>query len=157
MQQMHEEIIATIPQPPHEDTVVEVAIIYDTADHARVELRELTWADGIGWYRQKTLSLEAAAADALLKSLGQVRRHLHTHTHTPDQAREDCKVIPFPGARPSSERPRQTLALECGAEVMKKKCCERFKRKGRACKTCPTMAKLAKKDAKKLLKVSQKH
>ncbi|PON15049.1 hypothetical protein C2W62_25870 [Candidatus Entotheonella serta] len=59
--------------------------------------------------------------------------------------------------RSGSASPQPTLARAVGTEEMKKKCCERFKRKGRACKKCPTMAKLSKKAAKKHLQVSQKH
>jgi hypothetical protein len=151
MREMHEEIIAAIPQT-QDDTVLEVAMTYDAANHAWIELRYLTRADGIGWYRQKSLSLDAAAADALLTSLSQVRRRLKTHDH----AQEDRKIIPFPGARTRSETSRQTIAQGLRSEGMKKECCERFKRKGKACNKCPTMAKLSKKECKKVLKIGQK-
>jgi hypothetical protein len=39
---------------------------------------------------------------------------------------------------------------------MKSICCERYKRKGKACKKCPTMATLSKKEAKKLIKKATK-
>jgi len=149
---MREEIIATIPQTQREDQVLEVAITYDAADRARIELRDLTWANGIGWHRQKTLSLDASDADALLKSLGQARRRLHPR----EPAHEGGKVIPLPLERRAPGSARPSLALECRAEGMKKACCERFKRKGKACKKCPTMAALSTKSGKKLLKVSQK-
>lgn len=151
---MHEEIIAAIPQPQkHEDAVLEVAITYDAADNARVELRDLTWANGIGWYRQKTLSLDVSAADALLKSLGQARRRLNRR----EPERDACKVIPFPVEPPSSKRSRPPLTQEFSAgEMLKKACCERFKRKGRACKTCPTMAQESNRISPKLLQLSQK-
>ena len=148
---MHEEIIATIPQI-QDDTALEVAMTYDAANRAWVELRYLTRANGIGWYRQKSLLLDATATDALLTSLGQVRRRLKTR----DCVQEDSKVIPFPGARTRSEIPRQTIVQGFRIEDMKKECCERFKRKGRACNKCPTMAKLSKKEGKKILKISQK-
>jgi hypothetical protein len=35
---------------------------------------------------------------------------------------------------------------------LKKKCCKRYERKGKACKSCPTMALLSKKERKKFLK-----
>jgi len=148
---MHEEIIATIPQA-QDDTVLEVVITYDAANHAGVELRYLTRANGIGWYRQKSLSLDASSANALLTSLGQVRRRLKTRDH----AQEDRKVIPLSEARIHSEIPRQAIAKGYRIADIKKECCERFKRKGRACNTCPTMSKLSKKTSKKLLKISQK-
>lgn len=39
---------------------------------------------------------------------------------------------------------------------MKSTCCERYKRKGKACKKCPTMAQLSKKEAKQLIKKTTK-
>ena len=35
---------------------------------------------------------------------------------------------------------------------LKKDCCERYKKKGKACKRCPTMAGLGKKKRRKLLR-----
>jgi hypothetical protein len=148
---MQEEIIATIPQAT-DDTVLEVAMTYDADNHAQVELRYLTRANGIGWYRQKSLSLDPSATDALLASLGQVRRRLKRRGH----AQEDCKIIPFPEARPRSDIPHQAIVQEGRVEGVKQTCCERFKRKGKACKKCPTMAGQPLHVAKKLLKMSQK-
>ena len=147
---MREEIIATIPQTT-DDSMLEVAMTYDADNHARVELRYLTRANGIGWYRQKSLSLDASATDALLASLGQVRKRLKTR----GQAREDGKLLPFPEARRRSEISCQAVANEWRMEAVHKTCCERFKRKGKACKTCPTMAGRSKKASKNLLKLSQ--
>ena len=39
---------------------------------------------------------------------------------------------------------------------MKSSCCKRYKRKGKACSGCPTMARLGKKEAKQLLKKHRK-
>jgi hypothetical protein len=150
MREMREEIIATIPQAT-DDTMLEVAMTYDADHRARVELRYLTRANGIGWYRQKSLSLDASATDALLASLGQVRRRLKTR----GQARKDGQLLPFPEAPRRSETPCQAIATEWRMEAVNKTCCERFKRKGRACKTCPTMARQSPKGSQKLLKISQ--
>jgi hypothetical protein len=150
MREMREEIIATIPQTT-DDAMLEVAMTYDADHRARVELRYLTRANGIGWYRQKSLSLDASATDALLTSLGQVRRRLKTRGH----ARQDGKPLPFPEARHRPETPCQAIASEWRTEAVNKTCCERFKRKGRACKTCPTMARQSHKASQKLLKISQ--
>lgn len=147
---MREEIIATIPQTT-DDTMLEIAMTYDADNHARVELRYLTRANGIGWYRQKSLSLDASATEALLTSLGQVRRRLKTRGH----AREEGKLLLFPEARRRSEISCPTTANEWRMKAVNKTCCERFKRKGKACKTCPTMAGQSQKASKKLLKISQ--
>ncbi len=72
---MIEEIVATIP---HErgDTRLEVALMHDGAGNTEVELRSLIWGDGLGWYRQQTLTLDAAAARQLLCTLGSVRQRV---------------------------------------------------------------------------------
>jgi len=149
---MHEEIIATIPQAS-DDTVLEVAMTYDAEHHARVELRYLTRAKGIGWYRQKSLSLDASATDALLASLGQVRQRLKKRSH----AQEDGKIIPFPEGRSRAEVTHPAIVVKEGrVEGVKKTCCERFKRKGKACKKCPTLAGRLIDVSKMPLKMSQR-
>jgi hypothetical protein len=35
---------------------------------------------------------------------------------------------------------------------LKSKCCKNYRKKGKACKRCPVMARLTKKQAKKLVK-----
>ncbi len=92
---MREEIIATISQD--EGVNLEVALVYTAADDAAVELRHLVWGQGLGWYRQKTLRLEAQAAHSLLRALGQVRHRLVPA----GDAASAGKIIPFPGVGPS--------------------------------------------------------
>jgi hypothetical protein len=72
LRDMHEEIIATIPQK-QPDTVLEVALIHNDDGASHIELRCMTWGEGLGWYRQKTLALDRDAARALLQDLGQMR------------------------------------------------------------------------------------
>lgn len=93
---MREEIIATIPQAG--ETTLEVALVYTDTEDASVELRRLVWGKGLGWCRQKTLRLEASAAHALLRTLGQVRHRLVPG----DAVTSGRKVIPFPGGVVSS-------------------------------------------------------
>lgn len=88
---MREHIIATVPQDEAE-VRLEVALIESETDGACIELRHLVWGKGLGWYRQKTLRLEAPAAHALLRSLGQVRHRLVPK----GDAASARKVIPFP-------------------------------------------------------------
>ena len=40
--------------------------------------------------------------------------------------------------------------------AMKSSCCKRFKKKGRPCKKCPTVAALSKKQLKRLLEKAKK-
>ena len=88
---MREEIIATIPQE-HAQGSLEVALVHTDTNDPYVELRHLVWGKGLGWYRQKTLRLEAQAARLLLRTLGQVRHRL-APAGSVAPAR---KVIPFP-------------------------------------------------------------
>ena len=99
---MREQIIATIPQDDA-DSTLEAALIHAGTNDACVELRHLAWGKGLGWYRQKTLRLQAPAARALLRALGQVRHQLVTG----DATAPARKVIPFPdltAASPDSKR-----------------------------------------------------
>lgn len=101
---MREEIIATIPQDG--EVNLEVALVYTDAENASVELRQLVWGKGLGWYRQNTLRLEAQAGHALLRSLGQARHRLVPA----GKAAPARKVIPFPGhARSAVETKRRAI------------------------------------------------
>ena len=88
---MREEIIATIPQDDAEGTL-EVALVQTDANDVYVELRHMAWGSGLGWYRQKTLRLEASTAHSLLRALGQTRHRLVGG----GAAASGRKVIPFP-------------------------------------------------------------
>ena len=102
---MREEVIATISQDDAEITL-EVALIHTDTNDACVELRHLVWAQGLGWHQQKTLRLEAQAAHALLRTLGQVRHQLVPGGN----AASARKVIPFPGnARSPVETKRRAI------------------------------------------------
>ena len=94
---MREEIIAKIPQDDRA-THLELALVHTDTNDACVELRHMAWGKGLGWYRQKTLHLEAPAAHALLRALGQVRHRL-VPGGTTAAAR---KVIPFPDVAATS-------------------------------------------------------
>ena len=97
---MREEIIATFPQDDDE-TSLEAALVHTDTNEACIELRHLAWGKGLGWYRQKTLRLEAPAAHALLRALGQVRHHLVPG----DTVAPARKVIPFPDVTETSAGP----------------------------------------------------
>lgn len=99
---MREEIIAMIPQGDG-GTTLQAALVHTDTDDVWVELRHLAWGKGLGWYRQNTQRLEAPAARALLRALGQVRRRLVPG----DAAASGRKVIPFPGAAATSEGSRR--------------------------------------------------
>ena len=88
---MHEEVIATISQGKT-GSRLEVVLIHEGPEHTKVELRHLSWGNGVGWYRQHTLKLDDAAVRALGRLLHRVQHRLG-HDLT---ARADNKIIPFP-------------------------------------------------------------
>lgn len=108
---MHEEVIAAIP---HEggDTLLEVALMRDGVGSAGVELRYLVWGSGLGWYRQYTLTLDSAAARALLRTLSAVQHRLEQKIANGRVS----NVIPFSHSRPTpaaTEQHPRTVGREC--------------------------------------------
>ena len=92
---MHEKVIAAIPQDTS-DHMLEVVFIDDQVQGPRVELRTLAWGNGLGWYRQHTVTLDSANLQGLQRALGQIQGQIR---HSPPQ-RQSATVIPFPCAPP---------------------------------------------------------
>jgi hypothetical protein len=90
---MHEKVIAAIPQDTA-DHMLEVAFVDDPVQGPRVELRTLAWGNGLGWYRQHTVTLDRASLQGLQRVLGQIQSRIK---HSPPQ-RQSATVIPFPCA-----------------------------------------------------------
>jgi hypothetical protein len=99
---MPEKIIAAIPQDTP-DHVLEVALVGDQAQGLRVELRTLAWGNGLGWYRQHTVTLDSASLQGLQRALGQIKGHIR---HTTPQ-RPSATVIPFPCVPPRNAAPAE--------------------------------------------------
>jgi hypothetical protein len=99
---MSEKIIAAIPQntPDH---VLEVALIGDQAQGFSVELRTLTWGNGLGWYRQHTVTLDSTSLQGLQRALSQLQGYVR---HSPPQ-RQSATVIPFPCVPPRNPAPAE--------------------------------------------------
>jgi hypothetical protein len=100
---MPEKIIAAIPQDTP-DYVLEVALIDDQAQGLRVELRTLAWGNGLGWYRQHTVTLDSTSLQGLQHAISQIQGYVKPR----NPQRQRAPVIPFPCAPPqkatSSER-----------------------------------------------------
>jgi len=92
---MHEKVIAAIPQDAS-DHVLEVVFIDDQTQGPRVELRTLAWGNGLGWYRQHTVTLNVASLQGLQRALGQLQSHVKYST----PQRQSATIIPFPCAAP---------------------------------------------------------
>jgi hypothetical protein len=93
-----EQVVASIPQE-RENTLLEVALVHHRSSGMEVELRTMIWGDGLGWYRQSTLTLDQASARKLLGALSSVRRRLDPSGAARNENQEDPKIIPFPDSR----------------------------------------------------------
>ena len=97
---MHEKVIAAIPQDTS-DHVLEVVLIDDQGQGPRVELRALAWGNGLGWYRQHTVTLDRVSLQGLQRTLGQIQSHIRRST----SQRQSATVIPFPCVPPRNAAP----------------------------------------------------
>jgi hypothetical protein len=86
-----EKILTTITSADP-DSLLEVALCGRENGQTTIELRRLSWGEGIGWFRQQTLRLDTAEAESLLSALRTSRNQWKARPANP-QAR---KVIPFP-------------------------------------------------------------
>ena len=102
---MHEKVIAAIPQDTSEH-MLEVVFIDDQGQDPRVELRTLAWGNGLGWYRQHTVTLDSASLQGLQRALGQIKGYIR---HTTPQ-RQSATVIPF-----TRVPPRDAAPAECAS------------------------------------------
>lgn len=96
-----EEILTTIANTSP-DTLLEVALCAGSEGGQRIELRRLSWGEGVGWYRQQTLRLDAAEAEGLFQALRGKWRDRST--------RPAGKVIPFPVLASQHKKPERRTA-----------------------------------------------
>jgi len=99
---MSEKIIAAIPQDTP-DHVLEVVLTGDQAQGFSVELRTLAWGNGLGWYRQHTVTLDSTSLQGLQRALNQLQGHVR-HSHP---QRQSAIVIPFPCVPPRHATPAE--------------------------------------------------
>ena len=90
----HEQILSTITAD-NEYSRLQVVLSCDAAGERTLELRQQSWGKGVGWYRQHTLQLGPAEAEALLQTL-------RTGAWRKRAGRSGGKVIPFPGCVPGT-------------------------------------------------------
>ena len=119
-------------------TAVEVALVNGADGNEDVELRSVVWGDGLGWYRQQTLTLDSRDISALIHALGTAQARLRP---SPTQSSQST-LTPFP---PSLSRIDTLASADAALHTprlgLKTTCCKRYERKGRACKRCPQMAR----------------
>jgi len=94
----HEQILTTIVGV-NENSRLEVALGADSQSERTLELRRLSWGEGVGWYCQQTLRLDAKEAENLLQVLRQSQRKWRDQS-----ASRQGKVIPFPWAKRGREK-----------------------------------------------------
>lgn len=75
----HETTLATITGA-NPDTLLEITLCPGHADEQYLELRRLSWGEGVGWYRQQTLRLHADEAEELLLALRGNRSKWRKHS-----------------------------------------------------------------------------
>ena len=92
----HEQILSTITAD-NEYSRLQVVLSCDAAGEQTLELRQQSWGKGVGWYRQHTLQLSLAEAEALLQTLRTSGRAWRKNP-----GRAGGKVIPFPGCAPGT-------------------------------------------------------
>jgi hypothetical protein len=93
------------------DSVLEVALCTDATGGPHVELRRLSWGEGVGWYRQQTLQITVAEAEGLLLALRASRSKWKSRA-----ADSSRKVIPFPTLTSSPEKPERRTAWQQDTE-----------------------------------------
>lgn len=103
-----EKLLATLG---NRDSVLEVALCMDATAGPHIELRRLSWGEGVGWYRQQTLQMTGAEAEGLLLALRASRSKWKSRA-----ADSSRKVIPFPTLTSSQEKPERRTAWQQGME-----------------------------------------
>jgi hypothetical protein len=86
----HEEILTTI-SGTNRASCLEVAFCTDSLGGRKLELRRLSWGEGVGWYCQQTLRLDPSESEELLWALKGNRYRWRDRP-----ASGGGKVIPFP-------------------------------------------------------------
>ncbi|HKA55483.1 MAG TPA: hypothetical protein VKJ47_17665, partial [Candidatus Binatia bacterium] len=92
-----EKVLATLG---NRDTALEVALCTAATGGPHLELRRLSWGDGVGWYRQQTLQITVTEAEGLLLALRAGRSKWKARA-----ADSSRKVIPFPTLAGAQGRP----------------------------------------------------
>jgi hypothetical protein len=99
-------VLATITTSAKKGTLLEVVLDQTATTKATIELRQLSWGEGLGWCPQQSLQLSTEEAQALLDSLRTTRHHWRGQ----QQAQRSGTVIPFPGGvfltRPRTDHTR---------------------------------------------------
>ncbi len=88
----------------NESEKVEVHLTQSGSAEERLDLRLLSWGEGIGWYPQKTITLHCGEIDALQTILKRAKALIQTNNRQVSNARGE--LVPFP------LRPKKTQALK---------------------------------------------
>lgn len=99
---------------------------------AKIKLRQQNRADGVGWFTQKTITLELAEAETLVSELESAlvsaklaRSQLHHHKTAPrpeveESLSEEAKVIKFPANRTVKREDSKAASLSTGENKLLK-------------------------------------
>ncbi len=87
--QKNECLLATLPGSSPGDRLL-VVLVHTKAGRSQIVLRQQSWAEGIGWYDQKSMALEPHQLRQLKAVLG-----CHSFSHQPDGP-DAAAILPFP-------------------------------------------------------------
>jgi len=88
--QKNECLLATLPGSQSGDRLL-VVLVQTKAGKSQLVLRQQSWAEGIGWYDQKSLSLDP-------HQLRQLKAVLGCRSSSPQKDEPDVPaILPFPG------------------------------------------------------------
>ena len=103
------ECVIGILEGRNETEKVEVHLTREGSTEEKLDLRLLSWGEGIGWYPQKTLALDCREIDALQTILNRAKALIKTKNRQKPRARGE--LVPFP-LRPKETQPRERRALK---------------------------------------------
>lgn len=98
------ESVIGILEGRNESEKVEVHLTHAGSSEERLDLRLLSWGEGIGWYPQKTIALNCGEIEALQTVLKRAKALIRTNNR--QKSNTGGELVPFP------LRPKETQALE---------------------------------------------
>jgi len=98
------ESVIGILEGRNESEKVEVHLVQRGSAEERLDLRLLSWGEGIGWYPQKTIALNSGEIDALQTILKRAKALIQTNNR--ENSKSLGELVPFP------RRTKKTQALK---------------------------------------------
>ena len=94
MDKSRETVIATLPGQNGSERL-EVVLMSDPVSGSRMQLRQQSWGDGVGWFTQSSVELEPSQLAELKLALGSVPSSARPTASLPGSQREATVARPF--------------------------------------------------------------